>query len=263
MYSRQVLKQFQNTRHVGDLPNADAYVQVDNPACGDILQLAIKVANGSIADARFRARGCVAAIACGAQLVEMILGKPLAEAQGLRRELLVEALGGLPETSMHASHLAMDALAAALKAARLPLQAGARERPSRPMTEVVAALIVRQDRILICQRTERQAMPLKWEFPGGKIEAGEQPRAALRRELDEELGISATIGDEVTRFQHHYPRGKAVDLRFFVVHEWQGEIQNRIFRDFRWALRAELPGFDFLDADQRLIEDIAAGKLSF
>jgi nitrogen fixation NifU-like protein len=117
MYSFQVLQQFQNTRHVGELPNADAYVRVDNPACGDILQLTIKVADGRIADAKFRARGCVAAIACGAQLVEMILGKPVAEVRALRPEKVVEALGGLPETSMHASHLATEALAAALTAA--------------------------------------------------------------------------------------------------------------------------------------------------
>jgi nitrogen fixation NifU-like protein len=117
MYSRQVLEQFQNTRYVGDLPDASAYARVDNPACGDTLQLAIKVADGRIADARFRARGCVAAIACGAQLVEIIVGQPLAQVRNLRRERLVETLGGLPETSMHASQLAIDALAAVLKAA--------------------------------------------------------------------------------------------------------------------------------------------------
>jgi nitrogen fixation NifU-like protein len=122
MYSHQVLEQFQNPRHAGELPHADANVCVDNPACGDILQLAIKVRDGCVADARFRARGCVASIACGAQLVDMILGKSLAEVRGFRHDLLVEALGGLPETSMHASHLAVDALAAALKALHLPEQ---------------------------------------------------------------------------------------------------------------------------------------------
>jgi nitrogen fixation NifU-like protein len=118
MYSRQVLEQFQNTRNVGELPNADAYVRMDNPACGDILQLAIKIANGRIAEAKFRARGCVAAIACGAQLVDMILGKPLTELPTLRREHLIEALGGLPEASVHASQLAIDTLTAALKSTR-------------------------------------------------------------------------------------------------------------------------------------------------
>jgi mutator protein MutT len=77
------------------------------------------------------------------------------------------------------------------------------------MKRVVAALIVKDDKLLVCQRTRHQTMPLKWEFPGGKIEEGEQPRAALRRELEEELGIHATIGDELARIQHEYPNGGA------------------------------------------------------
>ena len=75
------------------------------------------------------------------------------------------------------------------------------------MKRVVAALIVNDGQILACQRTRHQVMPLKWEFPGGKIEEGEQPRDALRRELEEELGIEATIGDEVARIHHEYPGG--------------------------------------------------------
>jgi 8-oxo-dGTP diphosphatase len=129
------------------------------------------------------------------------------------------------------------------------------------MKQVVAALIVRDDRLLICQRTQYQVMPLKWEFPGGKIETGEQPRDALRRELDEELGIAATIGDEIVRLKHHYAGGNAIELRFFLVYQWEGEIQNRIFRDVRWALRSELTAYEFLEADQKLIEDIAGGKI--
>lgn len=129
------------------------------------------------------------------------------------------------------------------------------------MTQVVAALIVRDSSILICQRTKYQSMPLKWEFPGGKIEPGEQPNEALRRELNEELGIHATIGDEVAHIQHHYGVNGVIDLRFFVVREFEGELQNRIFRDIRWACRTELPRYDFLDADTRLVKDIAAGEL--
>jgi 8-oxo-dGTP diphosphatase len=82
------------------------------------------------------------------------------------------------------------------------------------MKRVVAALIWKEGKILICQRTRHQVMPLKWEFPGGKIEEGEQPRDALRRELDEELGISAVIGDEVARIRHVYPNHSSVELRF-------------------------------------------------
>jgi 8-oxo-dGTP diphosphatase len=129
------------------------------------------------------------------------------------------------------------------------------------MKHVVAALILKDDQILACQRTRHQPMPLKWEFPGGKIEEGEQPRAALRRELEEELGIEATIGNEVARIHHEYPSGGAVELRFFEVHSYRGEVENRIFREIRWVDRTELPTLDFLEADRQLVRDLAAGKI--
>lgn len=129
------------------------------------------------------------------------------------------------------------------------------------MKRVVAALIVKDGKLLVCQRTRHQTMPLKWEFPGGKIEEGEQPRDALRRELDEELGIVATIGDELARVQHEYPNGGMVELRFYVVREFKGEIENRIFREIQWAAPRDLPKFDFLEADLTLVKDLAAGKL--
>jgi 8-oxo-dGTP diphosphatase len=129
------------------------------------------------------------------------------------------------------------------------------------MKRVVAALIVKDGRLLVCQRTRHQTMPLKWEFPGGKIEEREQPRDALRRELEEELGILATIGDEVRRIQHEYPNGGMVELRFFLVRQYQGEIENRIFRDIAWAAPRDLPTYDFLEADLTLVRELAAGKL--
>ena len=129
------------------------------------------------------------------------------------------------------------------------------------MKRVVAALIWKEGKLLVCQRTRHQTMPLKWEFPGGKIEEGEQPRDALRRELEEELGIHAVIGDEVSRFKHQYPDGNAVELRFFNVNQYAGELENRIFRDVRWEEPAKLPSYDFLEADLLIIQEIAAGKL--
>ena len=129
------------------------------------------------------------------------------------------------------------------------------------MKRVVAALIVKGEKILVCQRTRHQTMPLKWEFPGGKIEEGEQPRDALHRELGEELGIDATIGDEVARIRHEYKSGNSVELRFYVVHEFRGELENRIFKDMQWVARTELPSFDFLEADLKLVSDVAAGRL--
>jgi 8-oxo-dGTP diphosphatase len=127
--------------------------------------------------------------------------------------------------------------------------------------QVVAALLVRGEEILCCQRTEYQALPLKWEFPGGKIEAGETPPAALQRELEEELGIHADIGPEITQVLHTYLNGNSVNLRFYAVTRYDNEMQNRIFRDVRWVKRTDLPTLDFLDADKELVTRLAAGQL--
>jgi 8-oxo-dGTP diphosphatase len=129
------------------------------------------------------------------------------------------------------------------------------------MKQVVAALIIKDGLILACQRTRHQPMPLKWEFPGGKIEEGEQPRDAMRRELEEELGIVAEVGNEVARIVHEYRSGGSVEIRFFEVRKYQNELENRIFREIRWVTKKELLGIDFLDADLGLVKDLAAGKL--
>jgi len=129
------------------------------------------------------------------------------------------------------------------------------------MKRVVAALIVEHGKLLVCQRTRHQTMPMKWEFPGGKIEEGEQPRDAMQRELEEELGIQATVGNEVACFEHEYPNGGKVELRFFLVLEYRGTLENRIFNDMRWVMPQELPQFDFLEADVTIVRDLAAGKL--
>jgi 8-oxo-dGTP diphosphatase len=126
---------------------------------------------------------------------------------------------------------------------------------------VAAALILRGDEVLICQRRPDQPMALQWEFPGGKIEPGEGPEEALARELNEELGIEATVGPRVTHIRHNYRHGGAVDLQFFAVYKFSGEIENRIFKDVRWVKLEELPNYDFLVADRGLIRDLAAGKL--
>ena len=113
-YSQKVLDHFEHPRNVGDLAGADAEVRLEHPVCGDIMTLAVKVSDGRIDAIRFRTRGCVAAIAAGSCLTEMVAGKSLAAAGALRREQLVEALDGLPNASVHATHLAIDALAQVL-----------------------------------------------------------------------------------------------------------------------------------------------------
>lgn len=135
----------------------------------------------------------------------------------------------------------------------------------RPVRFVVAALILRQTEagreVLICQRRPDQPMSLKWEFPGGKIEPGESPEEALTRELNEELGIEATLGKSVARVRHRYRNGGVIDLEFFTVTSFTGELENRIFNDVRWSSLASLPEFDFLAADHGLIQDLSEGKI--
>lgn len=126
---------------------------------------------------------------------------------------------------------------------------------------VVAALILRGDTVLICQRRQDQPMANKWEFPGGKMEPGESPEQALVRELNEELGIRATIGSRVARLRHTYRSGGAVDLQFFAVHQFDGDLTNNIFQQMRWCELRNLQAYDFLAADRSLIRDLAAGKL--
>lgn len=115
MYSAKLLDHFEHPRNVGEIAGADASARVENPACGDILQLTLRLAAGRIVEARYRTRGCVASIACGSALTEMLIGLTLPEAAALKREAVADAVGGLPNESVHASHLAIDALQAALK----------------------------------------------------------------------------------------------------------------------------------------------------
>src|SRR5437764_6611700 len=140
---------------------------------------------------------------------------------------------------------------------------------AKPLRLVVAALILRDKagdgtsgvEVLICQRKADEPMSFKWEFPGGKIEAGESSEDALARELDEELGIKAVIGRRVAQVRHKYRNGGAIDLQFFVVREFDGALENRIFNDVRWTPLTDLPEYDFLAADLGLIRDLSEGKL--
>jgi 8-oxo-dGTP diphosphatase len=126
---------------------------------------------------------------------------------------------------------------------------------------VVAAILLRDDEVLCCQRSESDLFPLKWEFPGGKIEPGETPEQALIRELNEELSIHAEIGPLMETIRHSYTTGVVIELFFFRVDRWVGEIQNQIFKDVRWVKRTKLNALEFLKADLRLVERIALGQL--
>jgi nitrogen fixation protein NifU and related proteins len=114
MYSARLLDHFQNPRNSGELEQPTAAAELSNPACGDVLRLSFQITDERIAAARFRAKGCVPAIACGSALTELLTGKTLAEARALTRKDIVDAVDGLPAASDHAAALAIDTLRAAL-----------------------------------------------------------------------------------------------------------------------------------------------------
>jgi 8-oxo-dGTP diphosphatase len=122
------------------------------------------------------------------------------------------------------------------------------------MTTVVAGVLERDGKILICRRRADQPHPLKWEFPGGKIEAGESPESALVRELREELGIEATIGLEVMRYEFAYPGKQPILLIFLPVADWRGEMKNHIFETIVWESSDALASYDFLEGDARFLK---------
>jgi len=115
MYAPQLLDHFEHPRNSGELPDADARVRIENPACGDMLELAIKMDAERIAAIRFRAKGCVAAMACASAMTELANGKCVRDAAAINKREIAHAVGGLPAASGHAAQLAIDALRAALK----------------------------------------------------------------------------------------------------------------------------------------------------
>lgn len=125
------------------------------------------------------------------------------------------------------------------------------------MLQVVAAVIERQGRILICQRQPGQAHALKWEFPGGKVEPGETPAEALDRELTEELDIREAKAEEIMRYEYTYPGKSPILLIFLRVREFAGEPRNLIFHEMRWEPAASLAGFDFLEGDRDFLATLA------
>jgi 8-oxo-dGTP diphosphatase len=122
--------------------------------------------------------------------------------------------------------------------------------------QVVAAILERDGRVLVCRRRADQAHPLKWEFPGGKVEAGESPALAVARELREELGIESSTCNEVARYEFGYPGKTPIELIFLRV-AFEGEPRNLIFHEMQWARREALRSFDFLEGDLQFLESYA------
>ena len=120
-------------------------------------------------------------------------------------------------------------------------------------TTVVAAVIEREGRVLIAQRKRTGQHPLKWEFPGGKVEAGEAPEAAVARELEEELAIHARVQGEIMRYEYQYPGRPPILLIFYRVTEFEGDPKNLDFEQIAWARRESLGDYDFLEGDAEFI----------
>lgn len=129
------------------------------------------------------------------------------------------------------------------------------------MITVTAGLLTDGERVLICQRPATAWFPLKWEFPGGKLEPGESPEACLRRELREELCIEAEVGREVYRTEHRYPDGLTVRLLFFRIPRFTGAPTNRAFERVEWVRPPDLSRYDFLEADRGLVERMLRNEI--
>lgn len=124
--------------------------------------------------------------------------------------------------------------------------------------DVVAGLIFDQDRLLVCQRNAQGPFALKWEFPGGKLEHGEGYEDALRRELKEELDIEAGGLSQIYQHQHLYPKIARINLRFFRVEDYSGELKNLVFQQIKWVRIGQLLRIDFLDGDLPLVRKLVS-----
>jgi nitrogen fixation NifU-like protein len=122
MYSEKVMDHFRNPRNVGEVENADGIGEIGNPVCGDIMRLSVKIEDGRIADVKFRAFGCGAAIATSSMVTELVKGKTIEEALEISNKVVAEALDGLPPNKMHCSNLAADALHKAIEDYRSKLK---------------------------------------------------------------------------------------------------------------------------------------------
>ncbi|GIW41033.1 MAG: NUDIX hydrolase [Candidatus Binatia bacterium] len=136
----------------------------------------------------------------------------------------------------------------------------ARLQLAGPILRVVAGVVRRADGwFLVCRRAADAQHARKWEFPGGKVEEGEDPERALVRELREELGLEVVPGRLLDRVVHRYDHGPACDVSFFEVREYTGVPENRIFAEIRWVRAEELEGLEFLEADRDFVRRLARG----
>jgi 8-oxo-dGTP diphosphatase len=131
------------------------------------------------------------------------------------------------------------------------------------MKQVVAAVIEGADRrLLIGQRKRKDTSPLKWEFPGGKVEPGESPEQALARELREELAATLRRCAPIGRVIHKYAATpEELEILFYAVDILESELSPRAFEQLHWVLPKELGRYDFLAANAQLVAQLATGRI--
>jgi len=124
---------------------------------------------------------------------------------------------------------------------------------------VVAGIIINQNKILIGKRKDKDIGGGKWEFPGGKIEVGETNSEALERELNEELGISAKIGKELMNYEHVF-KTTIYNITFMEIIDYDGEICNNAHSEIKWVKFSNLAEYDFISGDDRFIQSLLKSK---
>ncbi len=127
--------------------------------------------------------------------------------------------------------------------------------------QVTAGVILKAGCVLVCQRPLGGHHPGKWEFPGGKLEPGEDLPTCMRRELEEELGIDATVGPILWRTRHQYLDRDPIELTFFLIPRYARPIANRVFAAMAWVPIGDLASVDFLDGDREFVAQLASGQL--
>ena len=124
---------------------------------------------------------------------------------------------------------------------------------------VVAGIVINQNKILIGKRKDKDIGGGKWEFPGGKIEIGETNSEALERELYEELGISVKIGKELMNYEHMF-KTTIYNISFMEIIDYDGEIRNNAHSEIKWVKFSNLLEYDFISGDDRFIQSFLKSK---
>jgi mutator protein MutT len=128
------------------------------------------------------------------------------------------------------------------------------------MIKVAVGIIEQDGSVLVCQRKHTAPYPLKWEFPGGKIEDAEAPHEGLQRELKEELGIEARIGQLYHRQRYVYPDSGAYEILYYQVTSFEGTVETRAFEDIRWTRIEELAITDMLEGNREVVKKLMTGR---